>query len=90
MTDDPTTKPCPYHQYPAPWCNACHGTGRVPMDTGELLEALALAWPGFTLRHYSPPSGGWIVELDAPGQRGPECFASAVSLPNALRAALRG
>ena len=40
MTDDPTTKPCPYHQYPAPWCNACHGTGRVPMDTGELLEAL--------------------------------------------------
>lgn len=45
MSNDPTTKPCPdcpgdgstwVDQTPC----ACHGTGRVPMDTGELLEAL--------------------------------------------------
>jgi len=51
MTDDPTTKPCPLahpdhkrvgRTITGVWygCASCHGTGRVPMDTGELLEAL--------------------------------------------------
>jgi len=56
VTNDPTTKPCPAgriyslrmtgeHVYTHnPDCE-CHGTGRVPMDTRELLEALfALGW----------------------------------------------
>ena len=52
MTDDPTTKPCPLahpdhkrvgRTITGVWygCASCGGTGRVAMDTGELLEALA-------------------------------------------------
>ena len=54
VADDPTTKPCHdgriyslrmsgEHVYTHPPDCTCHGTGRVPMDTGELLEALARA-----------------------------------------------
>ena len=48
MTDDPTTKPCwncdgvgEFYDGPAFFpCDICKETGRVPMDTAELLEAL--------------------------------------------------
>jgi len=55
VTDDPTTKPCPecggrgYDRisddgaFDKRECYECNASGRVPMDTGELLEALARA-----------------------------------------------
>jgi hypothetical protein len=71
--EDLTTKVCRWcggtgntaltlDEYPKPECPDCHGTGRVPMDTGELLEALriALPWPhGFDLTPYDDV---WAVE----------------------------
>jgi hypothetical protein len=49
--DDPTTKPCGIdpgcngtlvrdHGHDDSPCDICHGTGRVPLTTGELLDAL--------------------------------------------------
>ena len=81
--------PCPDPSY-----GGCGGTGRVEMDTGELLEALhrSLQWPrGFDL---SPTESGfeiefWTFEDDGFQYDRPYRPFEGQSPDDALRAALR-
>jgi hypothetical protein len=60
MIDDPTTKPCPDCSGQASYDVPCHGcgiTGRVPMTTAELLEALAER--GMVTLQGGYTEGGW-------------------------------
>ena len=93
MTDDPTTKPCPSKFWHHPEvvaqgepCCVCGGTGRVPMDTGELLEALfALGWD---VKIYRTAYGVRVVLL----RNGSDYFTPSGKFntpAEALRAAIR-
>lgn len=102
MTDDPTTKLCPYKpgDYPCSnKCIGCHGTGRVPLTTGELLSALAkvIRWNGYASLEtvLTRDSGGESVVfrvstqmLDGSDQRFPN-IGYSITPDDALRAALR-
>jgi hypothetical protein len=93
MTDDPTTKPCP--QGRPGWnhgaCKTCHGTGRVPMGTGEMWDAL---------REWANAEDGAYVSISVGGgqdwtaiainvQDDGHSFTVEGDLADALRAALR-
>ena len=93
MTDDVTTKPCPYcggkpeiGPCSGQWrSDGCHGTGRVPMDTGELLEALFA--DGWDVKIYRTAYG---VRVDVDNGSDYLTTSGKFKTPDdALRAALR-
>jgi len=64
-------------------CPTCHGTGRVPMDTGELLEACARRYPIGALSW----SNGWEFYEDTAWDSN-SGYWQAANRDEALRAAL--
>jgi hypothetical protein len=92
MTDDPTTKPCgagypPSIEHPS-YCY-CHGTGRVPLDTGELLEALRQRHRQFVLFCDASQDDEWGFAWLNDGDRNITAEFSFPDSDDALRAALR-
>jgi len=63
-------------------CHVCHGTGRVPMDTGELLEALFAE--GWDVRLHRNIVEGVVVTLN---NGGCDLIRNGATLDEALRAA---
>jgi hypothetical protein len=90
MTDDPTTKPCQRGHYRAPdgseQCVQCHGTGRVPLTTGELWDALMMTVGHFVAYADAP---GFCTIVLSPSKHDPNIFDEHHDLDDALRAALR-
>jgi hypothetical protein len=80
-TRKPWHKDCParrHERYPG-WASpcACHGTGYVPMNTDEMLEALSALGSGFAVWQ----QGSWCVRV-----RG--MYFGEMELIDALRAAM--
>jgi hypothetical protein len=96
MPDDPTTKPCPTQERVidymgggtkhSPTCRTCQGTGRVPLTTAELLEALLDL--GYHVSNISKFHGRTRVNLGR-DERPMVCTVIGNTPDDALRAALR-